>query len=310
MAVESLKRPQLTVVLQPTMFFSAFDPPDIVELPLVLAPRSRVAVSWNGLLLNAVKGLTHLTYGGKIQQIRQELGLARQGNPIFTHDLAAVATIGLYSPLMGRAQLDFPARGSIAGFALYDGANASSPPLDTELATFLSERDPPIVFTLGSLAVHGATGLFEQAVSVALRLGKRALLLATQELRERLGSHPAPGVIVRDYVPHSLIFPHAAAVVHHGGMGTIGQALRAGTPQLAVPFLADGPDNAARLVRLGVARALAPNAFGARAALELEALLGDKRYATAAAQVRAVVARENGADAVAEVAQTLLERKV
>ncbi|WP_394698486.1 glycosyltransferase [uncultured Desulfobacter sp.] len=34
-----------------------------------------------------------------------------------------------------------------------------------------------------------------------------------------------------EYAPFSRLFPKAAAVVHHGGIGTCAQALKAGIPQ-------------------------------------------------------------------------------
>jgi UDP:flavonoid glycosyltransferase YjiC (YdhE family) len=48
------------------------------------------------------------------------------------------------------------------------------------------------------------------------------------------------------------------AVIHHGGIGTLGCALSAGVPQLVLPLGADRPDNAERLQRLGVAEYLPP----------------------------------------------------
>ncbi|RPJ39015.1 MAG: hypothetical protein EHM35_03255, partial [Planctomycetaceae bacterium] len=53
------------------------------------------------------------------------------------------------------------------------------------------------------------------------------------------------------YVPLSSVLPRAAAVVHHGGIGTTGQAFAAGIPQLVVPFTDDQSDNAARVQRTG-----------------------------------------------------------
>jgi rhamnosyltransferase subunit B len=58
------------------------------------------------------------------------------------------------------------------------------------------------------------------------------------------------------YEPFSRLLPRAAALVHHGGIGTAAQALRAGVPQLVVPGCYDQFDNAARLRRLGVSRTL------------------------------------------------------
>src|SRR5262249_25113485 len=42
-------------------------------------------------------------------------------------------------------------------------------------------------------------------------------------------------------------------IVHHGGIGTSAQALRAGIAQVVIPLAYDQTDNAARLDRLGVA---------------------------------------------------------
>jgi UDP:flavonoid glycosyltransferase YjiC (YdhE family) len=41
-------------------------------------------------------------------------------------------------------------------------------------------------------------------------------------------------------------------VVHHGGIGTLAQAVKAGVPQLIVPNAHDQPDNGQRIGRLGL----------------------------------------------------------
>jgi sterol 3beta-glucosyltransferase len=46
-------------------------------------------------------------------------------------------------------------------------------------------------------------------------------------------------VFVLESAPHDWLFPHMAAVVHHGGAGTTGASLRAGIPTIVVPFIAD-----------------------------------------------------------------------
>jgi UDP:flavonoid glycosyltransferase YjiC (YdhE family) len=46
-------------------------------------------------------------------------------------------------------------------------------------------------------------------------------------------------VLVVDEAPHTWLFPHMAAVVHHGGAGTTGTALQSGTPSIVVPSFAD-----------------------------------------------------------------------
>jgi UDP:flavonoid glycosyltransferase YjiC (YdhE family) len=108
-------------------------------------------------------------------------------------------------------------------------------------------------------------------------------------------------------VPHSLIFPHAEAVVHHGGVGTTAQALRAGKPQLITPFAGDQPDNAMRMCRLGVARQLAPNAYAPRkAAQALAALTRDRAVTLKAGEVGRSVASERGAEVAADLIEAQL----
>ncbi|HEX7080592.1 MAG TPA: nucleotide disphospho-sugar-binding domain-containing protein [Gammaproteobacteria bacterium] len=98
----------------------------------------------------------------------------------------------------------------------------------------------------------------------------------------------------------------ASAIVHHGGVGTTGQALRSGRPMLVVPHSHDQPDNALRVCRLGVARKLPPRQYRAeRVARELERLL-DGTYRARAEAIAAVVRGEGGADAAAEAIERLL----
>jgi hypothetical protein len=57
--------------------------------------------------------------------------------------------------------------------------------------------------------------------------------------------------VARD-VPHDWLFSRVAAVVHHGGVGTLAAGLRAGCPTVIVPFFADQPFWARRARELGV----------------------------------------------------------
>ncbi|HJY34289.1 MAG TPA: nucleotide disphospho-sugar-binding domain-containing protein, partial [Vicinamibacterales bacterium] len=76
------------------------------------------------------------------------------------------------------------------------------------------------------------------------------------------------------------VLPRCAALVSHGGIGTLAQGLAAGVPQLTMPMGFDQPDNATRLERLGVGRWVIPSKFdGDRVAATLRALLDDGRTA-------------------------------
>ncbi|MFN8516393.1 MAG: glycosyltransferase [Chloroflexia bacterium] len=93
----------------------------------------------------------------------------------------------------------------------------------------------------------------------------------------------------RPYVPLNDILPRAAALIHHGGIGTTAQGLAAGIPQLVMPMSHDQPDNALRLRQLGVGAALPPAKFtGPRVAAVLDQLL---RSETTLARCRDLAAR-------------------
>ena len=83
-------------------------------------------------------------------------------------------------------------------------------------------------------------------------------------------------------MPLSAVLPRAAALVHHGGIGTLAQGLAAGVPQLTMPMAFDQPDNATRLARMGVGAWVRPEQFTPdRVADALRRLLEDDATARA-----------------------------
>ena len=191
----------------------------------------------------------------------------------------------------------------ITGFPFFNRAI----PMPPGLAEFLDRGDPPIVFTLGS-AASGAPGAFyDESVKAAALLGRRAVFLVSKYAPALSQSQLPAGMMVVELAPHDALFPRAAATVHHGGIGTTGQALRSGRPMLVVPHAHDQPDNAARAARLGVARVLDAQKYTAgRAAAHLRALLDDPSYRTRADEVGRTVRAEDGAKAACDVIERML----
>ena len=60
------------------------------------------------------------------------------------------------------------------------------------------------------------------------------------------------------HVPLRALMNKVDLIIHHGGMGTINEAVDAALPQLLMPHLTDGPDNADRLSALGIAEKYSP----------------------------------------------------
>ncbi len=308
-AAEVRGLPFVALVLQPLTFLSAHDPPVLLPYPWLGTLPTKLGPKGAELLFALVKQAT-TSWAKPLQRLRRELGLPAERDPVFTgHFDVSERVLGLYSPLLGAMQPDFPDVAAIVGSTFYDSEAGGADALSPELEAFLRAGPPPAVFTLGSAAVLQGERFYRHGLLAAERLGMRAVLLVGPEAAPRWAGETGPRAVAVSYAPHSQLFPRARVIVHHGGIGTTAQALRAGRPQLVVPFFADQPDNAARLVRLGVARTLPWRRYSAaRATTALATLLGDPEYARAAQSAAAVIRREDGAGRAAQAISEVLAR--
>jgi UDP:flavonoid glycosyltransferase YjiC (YdhE family) len=307
LVAETTGLPWVSSTPTPTGLYSAYDPPlipgfaDISQRFRFLGP-----AFWGptGLLLKwASRPLARPWY-----RLRAELGLspAREATPL-TDGFSPRLHLALFSKLLADKQRDWPPQTRVTGFPFYDRHGETG--LPAALTRFLEEGPPPIVFTLGWSAAMVKGRFYEHSAVAAKRLCRRAVLILGSNLRDFPVALPA-GVAAFDYAPFSELFPRAAAIVHHGGIGTTGLAMRSGRPMLVVPFAHDNPDNAARAARLGIARVLAREQYTpARVARELRRLLDDPAYARQAAAVGERIRKEDGVgaacDALEEVVKTV-----
>jgi UDP:flavonoid glycosyltransferase YjiC (YdhE family) len=198
----------------------------------------------------------------------------------------------MFSRWLAAPQPDWPASAVATGFLCFDDDGPDG--LPPELARFLEAGPPPVVFTLGSSAVHDPGRFYEHGAEAARRLGLRSVLLVGREPRWKPSALPQDCAVF-DYAPYSQLFPRCAAIVHQGGVGTTAQCLRAGKPMLVMPFSHDQPDNAARVTRLGLARTLPRSASVRRMTRDLHSLLSDPGFAARAASIGEKVRAEDGA---------------
>lgn len=80
---------------------------------------------------------------------------------------------------------------------------------------------------------------------------------------QQLPSQLPEGIIAFPHIPFSTVLPRAAAIVHHGGIGTVAHAFAAGIPQIIRPMAYDQPDNAARVERFGAGKTIHPKEYTA-----------------------------------------------
>jgi len=297
---ESLGVPLVSLHLQPAVLRSLQDTPSLP--PLWTGPR--VPPWFKRFQFYATdKLLIDPILAGEVNAFRAELGLppVRRLLDVWWHSPQRV--VGMFPQWFAPIQPDWPTQTTLADFPLWDEAETREVP--AELERFLGSGPPPIVFTPGS-AMRQGKQFFAAALEACGRLNRRALLLT--RYREQLPASLPRGIEHFDYIPFSQVLPRAAAVVHHGGIGTVAQALAAGTPQLIMPMSHDQPDNAARVARLGVGSILGPKRFrGAAVAAALEKMLDNsdlrQRCSEYAAHLSARDGLERAADTVEETAR-------
>jgi rhamnosyltransferase subunit B len=295
---EKLGLPWAMSWLQPMPMASAYEPLVLPQQPK-LAALFKLGPGAGGALIRLMKKMSR-SWVLEVDQLRAQIGLPPPRHPIFEGFHSPHMNLALFSKMLGCPQPDWPAKTIQTGFPFFD-QEVSGQVISEDLREFLAVGTPPLVFTLGSSAVMIGGDFYEASIRAVQALDRRAVLLVGPEGVNRLPSPLPKDVLAVPYAPHSELFPHAAAIVHQGGVGTTGQGLRSGKPTLIVPFAHDQPDNAARCSRLGASRTLPRHRYtAARATFELRKLLEDPSYASRAEAVGGEVRKEHGAEAAAD----------
>lgn len=273
---EKFKFPFVSLHLQPACFTSAHKPVAGIPMPEWLPLWFK-----KSLLTALEKMFTDPMLGPTINALLTELELPKAKRLLSNWAHSPQKIIGMFPDWFAEPQPDWPPQTELAGFYSYD--RKAQIPLGKELLQFLDAGDPPIVFTPGTANQH-SVDFFKASIEASRLLGKRALLLTPH--KNALPANLPDNVAHFDYLPFSTTLPRAAAIVHHGGIGTAAQAMAAGIPQLVVPMAYDQPDHAARLERLGIGASLRPAKYrGKEAAHKLEQLLASREVKDCCAKI-------------------------
>jgi rhamnosyltransferase subunit B len=236
--------PLATAHFAPFALMTLHDTPRYIGAPNMRGwPKwAMAAVFWAGDRM-----ITDPAVAPTLNALRAEQGLPAVRRVFSGWNNSPQLVLGLFPDWFAARQPDWPAQTATVGFPLWDPP--STPHLSKEVDEFLAAGDPPIVFAPGSANVQ-ANEFFQTAVDVCQRLGRRGMLMTkySDQLPDRL----PPGVRSFGFVPFSELLPRAAALVHHGGIGTCAQGLASGLPQIVMPMAYDQLDNGLRLERLGV----------------------------------------------------------
>lgn len=217
----------------------------VVELAPLLTPTKEFGAA--GLGSGNFGPLNKLTYK-----------LIAQSSSLFKTEVAAIAktlavkprvadfNLCLASPLVVRTPQDWPATTHMVGPWIQKSAGSRE---SAEVLNFLQQA-ATAYFGFGSMAMGDAAERTKTAISAARAAGLQALIATGWGGLENLGNEP--DVLFVPSVDHAQVFPLVKVAVHHGGAGTVHSALRASTPSVIVPFIADQTWWGARLHRAGL----------------------------------------------------------
>lgn len=172
-----------------------------------------------------------------------DLGLAMMNKPIrqfrlsssldpkFPKGLNLTSIYGV-SPHFLPKPKDFPINTHFTGF----WQSESPTSLTSDLIEFISSGKNTVVVTFGSMPFETKFDLQTSLIKIADLLNVNVLIIKGWGFQNLLPGE-SNSVKVIDGAPYDKLFPKVNAVVHHGGIGTLAECLRAGVPSLSCPVI-------------------------------------------------------------------------
>lgn len=258
------------------------------------------------LCLSLARLASRLLLSAVIAQ-RKAVGMSAAEHPLFEGMYSKDLNLMLTSPVLADRSAEWPAPTVITGFTWYEARFLQNAGTLEKLEAFLAAGEPPVVFTLSA----GAGGrsnpgrFFCESIEACERLGLRVIINANEKFHAMLPK--SENVLMIGLVDYSVLFRRALAVVHSGGVGTIGWSLRYGVPSLIRPSSVDQFDNAYRLSQKGLVDTLTRKRFRAPViARSLNKLLKDTDRRLALQPIAQAVAAENGGKVACAAIERLL----
>jgi len=210
-----------------------------------------------------------------------------------------------YSPSVVPQLPDFGDWIHVTGYWFLPDRPGWSPP--RELVDFLAAGPPPVFIGFGSTPFPQPEATTDLVVRAVTRSGQRGILVA--------GGTGMPtgqltgNILSVDVVPYAWLFQHVSAVVHQGGAGVTGLALRAGLPNVTVPVFGVHPFWGKRIFELGAAPPPIPakSLTDDKLAAAIRATASHKMHSRAAA-IGEQIRREDGVARAVEIVEKHLGR--
>ncbi len=301
LAEEREKIPLVTLHLQPSVIVSSHSPP---QIPGMVWGRW-VPRWWNRAIYTlAERWMLDPACVPSINAFRGTLGL-RPIHGIMHWWESPHCVVGAFPEWFASPAPDWPPQLTLTQFPLWDEDEKMK--LSTMIEDFLNAGPAPIVFTPGTANKFAAT-FFQMAAGACDLMGCRGLLVS--KFSSHLEGIASPRLLNVHYASFTKLLPRAAAIVHHGGIGTTARALASGIPQVIHPYSHDQPDNAERIERLGAGGGISPkNLTPVLLAQKLTKLIENSSVRSACREAARKIAAEDPFRATCEVVEARLNGK-
>ncbi len=277
----------------PLAVCSRYEPCLFPELQMI---QRSTALYWPQLQKLYFSIFYYASYLVKVPAVLYQLSLdkAYYKHPLFEGKYSSDLNLLLTSPILVQPQKDWPKSTIVCGFSWFEPSFLGASENLTTLNSFITAGSSPIVFTLGAGSRNNPVAFCQESIRACQKLNVRGIIVAAKKFHAELKS--SSEILVTDWLPYDKVFPYAKAVVHSGGIGTIGLCLKYGVPSLLIPVVADQFDNAYRANKLGVAKVIFSQRYQAEEmARLLSELLNDDAKKIQLEKISRKVREENGA---------------
>ncbi|WND01395.1 glycosyltransferase [Temperatibacter marinus] len=290
-AAESFDLPVVHFILSPIVILSALSPsaPTKWLIPAWL-PSGEKAKYFKNELNKQERRKLMKPHIREANQLRKKLGLSSIGKAsVEMHLNPTFQQIALFPPWYGEPAEDWPKQLTLTNFPLF---NDVKPKSRSYVDKFIDSHGAPIIFSFGT-GYTNVTSLIHIAWIVSDKLKLPCIFIGGDI--EGVNIEIPNKCLHLNYADFEYVFSKSLLAVHHGGIGTMSQAIQAGIPQLIRPTAFDQFDNADKIKALNLGDYLLEKEFTIeRVASKIVALLESKKVAEAAHYYAIQISKNNG----------------
>ncbi len=149
----------------------------------------------------------------------------------------------------------WPARVEPVGFIWFERGDVEHPEQEAVMEWIRGQATPVLI--TGGTGVFAGAAFYDLACRACRALSLSAIVLVRHDQMSSAARPSTARTLVLKYVPNiQELFQAVKLIIHHGGMGSIGQAVNVGVPQLVLADGGDRPENGLLVQKAGLGQYL------------------------------------------------------